>query len=179
MITDKQDIHQSNCKVVKYKFDDIYKHLNLSLKKCVDMACEKAPLLGSLLSSFRSMVTLYTSEHSSMQYFRYGWRPLTFPLTVFAGNCLLSNMLYVAPLEVFLPSDAMSSVMLLLTYFLRSAQMYRSNHSFNLLLVNHCPTVLETLTTCQIGYICKKFLSTSHEQTFFDVRVFNPLVKSH
>ena len=41
MIADMQDIHQSNCSVVKYKFDNIYKHLNLSLKKCVDMACEK------------------------------------------------------------------------------------------------------------------------------------------
>ena len=43
MVAVQQDIHRSNCKVVK--FDNIYKQLKLSLKKCVDtyicIACEK------------------------------------------------------------------------------------------------------------------------------------------
>jgi len=74
---------------VKDKFDDIYKQLNMSLKKCVDMA----PLLGFLLSPFRSMVTLYTSEHLLMQYvFVMGGDQLTFPPTVFVGNHLLLNI---------------------------------------------------------------------------------------
>ena len=38
----RQDIHQPNCKAVKDKFVDIYKQLNLSLKKYVDIACEKS-----------------------------------------------------------------------------------------------------------------------------------------
>jgi len=59
-------------------------------------------------------------------------------------NHLLSNMLQVAFLVVFLLSDTRSSGMLLLTYFLRSAQMHRLNHSFNLFLVNHYPTVLNS-----------------------------------
>jgi len=72
---------------------------------------------------------------------------LTFPPIVFAGSRLLSNMLCVAPLVVSLLSDTMSSVMLQLTCFLRSAQTYRLNHSFNHSLVDHCPTVLPTLMT--------------------------------
>ena len=32
---------------------------------------------------------------------------------------------------------------------------------------------------CQIGYTCKRFLNTSHEQAFVNVRIFNLLVKSH
>jgi len=41
MMAVKRDIHQSYHKVVKDKFNDIYKQLNMSLKKCVDIACEK------------------------------------------------------------------------------------------------------------------------------------------
>ena len=41
MLALKQDVHCPNCIGVSNKFDDTYKQLTTSLKKCVDIACEK------------------------------------------------------------------------------------------------------------------------------------------
>jgi len=41
MLVAKQDVHHSSRKAVSDKFDDIYKKLTTSLKKCVDIAREK------------------------------------------------------------------------------------------------------------------------------------------
>jgi len=61
----KQDILQSNCKVVKDKFDDIYKIEHVFEEMC---RYSRAPLLGFLLSLSRNTVMLCTSEHLLMQY---------------------------------------------------------------------------------------------------------------
>ena len=41
MLVAKWDAHHFNHIAVRDKFDDIYKKLTTSLKKCVDIACEK------------------------------------------------------------------------------------------------------------------------------------------
>ena len=81
----KQNIHRSNRKVVKDKFDDIYKQLNLSLKKCVDIACEKGA--SSWLSAIQKYgYALHKRVFIDAICFHYGWRPANLPTYCVCGK---------------------------------------------------------------------------------------------
>jgi len=87
MMAVKQDIHRSNRKTVKNKSDDIYKQLNRSLKKCVDIACEKgASSWLSALPIQKHGYTLHKRAFLDAVCFRYGWRPTNLPTNCICGK---------------------------------------------------------------------------------------------
>jgi len=70
--------------------------------------------------------------------------------------------------------------MSLLIFCLRSVRMCKLSHSFNQCLEKHYPIALPTLmNTPDWTYLLKGFRIVPMSNLFFDVRVFNPLAKSH
>jgi len=85
----KRDIHCSNRKVVSDTFDDIYKKLASSLRKCVEIAREKgASSWLSALPVRKHGYALHKREFIDAICLRYGWRPANLPANCVCGKPL-------------------------------------------------------------------------------------------
>ena len=87
MLAAKQDVHHSNRKVVRDKFDDTNKQLTTSLNKCVDMAHERRT--SSWLSALpiqKHGFALHKWAFIDAICFCYGWREANLPTNCVCGK---------------------------------------------------------------------------------------------
>ena len=182
MIAVKQDIHHSNRKILKDKFDDIYKQFNISLQKCVDMACEKGA--SSWLSALPIQKHGYALHKQVLNFidavcFHYGWRPANLPTNrvcwkPFTVEHVLSCSFGGFP--TIRHNELHDVTANLLSQVCTNIQVEPQLQPLSGESLSHCTSNIDD--HARLDRFARGFWNTSHEQAFVDVRVFNPLAKS-
>ena len=155
MLAVKQYVHCCNCKGVSNKFYDVYKQLLASLNI---QLVRKVLLPGSLLFPFEKIAIPYTKKHLLMQLYNL------------PTSCVCGKSLYYWTF--------FNVMMLQLTYLLSISNLFKHTNWATAPIIfgwNFVTSYIQCRWSCHIGYT----YLPKDLQVFVDVRVFNPLAKSH
>ena len=177
----KSSVHHSNRVQTKKRFEKIYQQLSVALKKCIDIAREKGA--SSWLSAIpiqKHGYALHKRAFCDAIAFRYDWRPPHLPTTCACGkpfsidhslNCSYGGFPTIRHNEL---RDVTAN---LLSQVCSNVQIEPHLQPLSGETLAHRTSNVDNQARLDIS--AKGFWNTSHELAFFDVRVFNPLAKSH
>jgi len=172
----KQDAHCYNHKDVSNKFDDVYKQLSASLKKCVDIAHIKGT--SSWLSALpirKHGYAVHKQVFIDAVCFHYGWRPANLSTNCVCGKAFTiehSLSRSYSGFQTIRTSwhyswTTISSLFECTSWAKAPTTFWR----------NFAASYIQCRWSCQVRCICKRILEyTSRGWAFLNVRVFNPLV---
>ena len=181
MLNAKSTVHLSNRERIRVYFDNIYQQLSAALKKCVDIARDRGA--SSWLSAMpiqKHGFALHKRAFFDAIAFRYGWRPSNLPTTCACGkpfsidhslNCPFGGFPTIRHNEL---RDVTAN---LLSQICSNVQIEPHLQPLSGETLAHRTSNVDDQARLDIS--AKGFWNTSHELAFFDVRVFNPLAKSH